>query len=383
MDKTTVHGKDVRTYIAGIDLTGDSMESAWARSIDTAKRPRRGQDRVGYLTGHEGGKWTVGGYVPRAAATGLEARLANLPSSRMVCLEQFGDSGRGKFGTILAAGLDLGTPAEDKASIKGDLQVTGGIRACDMLLASVKIDEDSTSGTAKDGAAASDRGGSACLQVYNFAVVAHDAMVQSVALAVVTLAAAADAAKFTAGSYMRFGAQVRRVSSVAGAAVTLASAFNPQPSANDSVTKMYDGPVSAEVHDGGNGRTATSFNVDNIKGASNIKVGDYIRIGNEVRRVTAAAGGFDLTVAPGFTNVPADDAAVRVMVDTPTMFATVEHSTNNADWTTLVDFGHITDEVAEVKEVASTTSINRYVRARVTRHGESGACKMAVGFERR
>ena len=168
MAKTTVHGKDVRTYIDGAVLTGDAMESSWARSIDTAKRPRRGEDRVGYLSGHEGGKWTVGGYMARDQAVGLEYQLRGLPEDTAVILEQFGDSGRGKFGTVRTAGLDLGTPAEDKASIKGDLQVTGGIRACDMLLASVVIADDSEESSALDGGAASALGGSACLAIYGY-----------------------------------------------------------------------------------------------------------------------------------------------------------------------------------------------------------------------
>ena len=69
------------------------------------------------------------------------------------------------------------------------------------------------------------------------------APIQSAADTVVTLTTVADAAKFTAGSFMRFGAQGRRVSSVAGAAVTLASAFNPQPSANDEVSTVAPVPA--------------------------------------------------------------------------------------------------------------------------------------------
>lgn len=239
MAKTTVHGKDVRTYFSGVDLTSEAMDSSWGRSIDTAKRPRRGVDRVGYLLGHEDGKYSLGGYIPRLAASGLEAELNGLPEGVAVVLETFGESGRGKFASVRVAGLDIGTPAEDKASIKGDLQVTSGVRACEMLLQPQTLDGDDA-GASRDDAAASTRGGSACVVVYDYNLVGGaEATIINPPVPTATTFTLNALNGIAAGKYVDVDGTIAKVGSVAGMAVTLAAPLAAAPAGGKKVKVVH------------------------------------------------------------------------------------------------------------------------------------------------
>ena len=227
MAKVTVHGKDVRTLFGVVDLTCESMESGWERSVDVAKRPRRGKDRVGYLAGHDDGKYTLSGYIPRAAATGIEAELNGLPEDTTPLLEVFGDSGRCKFANVRVGGLVIGTPAEDKASIKGDFQPAEGVHAGDVLMNDeFGFKNGGEIATPFDLGAAGSNGAYLCMHCPSYNLVEGTATTVVAGTRTNTKFPVASATGIMVGKYIDVSGEVRKVTAKNNVVITVSPALS-------------------------------------------------------------------------------------------------------------------------------------------------------------
>jgi hypothetical protein len=67
---------------------------------------------------------------------------------------------------------------------------------------------------------------------------------------------------------------------------------------------------------------------------------------------------------------------------TPTLTAKITHSADNSTYADLVTFTALTSAGAEVKEVASGTTVNRYLKVVYTVSGTSPSFNVIVGFGR-
>ena len=132
MDGEGIHGRDVETYFAGLDLTPFLDDVGWNRTVAIASRPRMGQGRVGKLAGHQDGDVSLSGLLPKDAATGVEHVLRN-PGIRPVSIV-LGTSGRAKLANLAKTDREVSTPQGDKAAISSTLQANGGVRGSEVLV---------------------------------------------------------------------------------------------------------------------------------------------------------------------------------------------------------------------------------------------------------
>ena len=74
--------------------------------------------------------------------------------------------------------------------------------------------------------------------------------------------------------------------------------------------------------------------------------------------------------------------ATTVSGNTPTLTAKITHSADNVTYADLITFTALTSAGAEVKEIASGTTINRYLKVVYTVSGTTPSLSVIVGLGR-